>query len=82
MRSLQSMFIAASVEGFTFDVDDGEYVGKNPRDAFQVARHVEEVVVTLIKDGKIVDRAFILPFEDDYMADCFCDGFFDKWSSN
>ena len=47
MRSLQSMFIAASVEGFTFDVDDGEYVGKNPRDAFQVARDAEEVVVTV-----------------------------------
>lgn len=81
MRSLQSMFIAASVEGFTFDVDDGEYVGKNPRDAFQACRYLEEVSVRLIKDGVIVEWALILSTEDDYMADCSCNGFFDKWSS-
>jgi hypothetical protein len=81
MRSLQSMFIAASVESFTFDVDDGEYVGKNPRDAFQACRYLEEVSVRLIKDGVILEWALILPSEDDYMADCSCNGFFDKWSS-
>lgn len=81
MRSLQSMFIAASVEGFIFDVDDGEYIGKNPRDAFQACRYLEEVSVRLIKDGIIIEWALILPAEDDYMADCSCNGFFDKWSS-
>lgn len=81
MRSLQSMFIAASVEGFTFEVDDGEYIGNNPRDAFQAARDLKEVSVRLIKDGNIVEWALILPCEQDYMADCSCDGFFDKWSA-
>ena len=84
MRSLQSMFIAASVQGFTFEVgSDGEidYTGKNPRDAFQACRYLEEVTVRLIKDSVIVEWAFILPTEDDYMADCSCNGFFDKWSA-
>jgi hypothetical protein len=84
MRSLQSMFIAASVQGFIFEVgSDGEidYTGKNPRDAFQACRYLDQAFITLTKDGMIVDQAVIIPGQDDYMADCSCNGFFDKWSA-
>ena len=84
MRSLQSMLIAAStLKHFFKVVSEGEvlYMGKNPRDAFQACRYLEEVTVRLIKDSVIVEWAFILPTEDDYMADCSCNGFFDKWSA-
>lgn len=83
MRSLQSMFIAASTEGFIFEIgNEGEidYTGKNPRDAFQACRYEDEVIVTLIKDGFIADQAVITPGTEDYMVDCTCDGFFEKWS--
>jgi len=80
------MLIAASTLGHTFHVvseGDSLYTGKNPRDAYQVIRELEEVTVQLIDDAKglCIDWAFILPYEDDYMADCDCNGFFDKWSS-
>jgi hypothetical protein len=85
MRSLQSMFIIASTQGFTFEVSsEGEvdYTGKNPRDAFQAARELDEVTVNLRNDeGEQVDWAFIIPGQDDYMVDCNCNGFFDKWSN-
>jgi hypothetical protein len=85
MRSLQSMFIAASTLGHTIQIICGgeiDYSGKNPRDAFQAVRGVEEANVYLINEqGIVIDEAHILPYEDDYMADCSCNGFFDKWSS-
>ena len=85
MRSLQSMLIAAStLEHFFKVVSEGDvlYMGKNPRDAFQEMRGLEEVTLSLVSDGmSTIESAFILPLEDDYMADCSCNGFFDKWSA-
>ena len=85
MRSLQSMLIAASTLGHTFHVvseGDTLYKGKNPRDAYQIIRELDEVMLQLVSDaGFCVEVAFLTPGEDDYIADCTCDKFFDKWSA-
>lgn len=86
MRSLQSMLIAASTLGKTFCVTsegDTLYEGKNPRDAFQIIRELEEVHLALLDNaGYMIDWAFLTPGETDaYICDCMCNGFFDKWSS-
>jgi hypothetical protein len=85
MRSLQSMLIAASTLGHTFHVvSEGErlYTGKNPRDAYQIIRDMEEVTLRLVSnEGIRLESAFLTPGETDcYICDCSCDGFFDKWS--
>jgi len=84
MRSLQSMLIAASTLGHTFHVvseGDSLYTGKNPRDAFQVIRDLDEVTLQLVSDAGIcMETAFLTPGDTDcYICDCSCDGFFDKW---
>lgn len=85
MRSLQSMLIAASTLGHTFHVvseGDRLYTGKNPRDAYQVIRELDEVTLRLVSgEGICLETAFLTPGEDDYICDCSCDGFFDKWSA-
>jgi hypothetical protein len=83
-RSLMSMMIKASTLGKTFMVfSEGEtlYMGKNPRDAFQIIRDMEEVNISLLSEnGNPVDWALLTPGETDaYICDCFCGGFFDNW---
>lgn len=83
MRSLQSMLIKASTFGHRFLVvseDDTIYVGKNPRDAFQIVRDMDEVTIQLLDEtGKPIDWVFLTPGEDEYICACQCDGFFDNW---
>ena len=83
MRSLQSMLIAASTLGHFFKVvSEGDvlYMGKNPRDAFQIIRDMDEVMLQLVNDGmSTVEVAFLTPGEDEYICDCTCNGFFDNW---
>jgi hypothetical protein len=83
-RSLQSMLIAASTTGhFIHVVSEGDtlYMGKNPRDAFQVIRDMEEVEVSLVNPDKThFDWAYLLPGDTEaYICDCTCGGFFDNW---
>lgn len=83
-RSLQSMLVKASTLGHSFNVvSEGDvlYCGKNPRDAFQIIRDLDEVSIDLVdEEGVFVDWAFIVPGDSEaYICDCNCDGFFDNW---
>jgi hypothetical protein len=83
-RSLMSMMIKASTLGHAFEVvSEGEelYVGKNPRDAFQIIRDMDEVILNLRNsNGELLDWAFLTPGETDaYICDCSTGYFFDNW---
>ena len=84
-RSLQSMFIQASRLGNTFVAvcEEGQlvYKGKNPRDVFQAVRELEVATVAMLNDaGVTVDFAFLTPGEEEYICDCWVNGFFDNWA--
>lgn len=85
-RSLMSMLIKASTLGKTFEVvseGDTLYTGKNPRDAFQVIRELDEVSLRLVNtDGSYFDWCLLTPGDTyAYICDCWAGPnlFFDNW---